>query len=73
MVERRYRCNTCGDKEWPTSSAASKHHSRFPDHEIEVLECANPQCEDKGWSSTRRHTLRISLRELIEFYVSGGS
>jgi len=31
--------------------------------------CGNPDCEDKGWLSTRRHTFRMSLLDLIETYI----
>jgi len=34
-------------------------------------ECANPQCEDHSLFSTRRHTLQVSLHDLIKVRIPG--
>jgi hypothetical protein len=36
--------------------------------QIKVV-CSNPECEEKGWFSSRRHTFSVSLHNLIEICI----
>ena len=63
-----FTCNQCG----------TSYDSELTTEGIEELlrtgqvkaECVNPDCEDKGWFSSQRHTFYVSLRNLIEVRIT---
>lgn len=64
-----FTCDRCG-----TSSnaelTASEIEQLLRTGQIKVA-CGNPDCEDKGWFSSRRHTFQVSLQNLIEVRITG--
>ena len=64
-----FTCDQCG-----TSSnaelTAEEIEQLLRTGQIKVA-CGNPDCEDKGWFSNRRHTFYVSLHNLIEVRIMG--
>jgi hypothetical protein len=62
-------CDQCGTK-FNAELTASGIEDLLIRGELKI-QCSNAACEDSGWFSNRKHTFRVSLQDLIEFYVSG--
>jgi len=64
-----FTCDQCG-----TSSngelTAGEIEQLLRTGQIKVA-CGNPDCEDKGWFSSRRHTFYVSMQNLIEVRIMG--
>ncbi len=64
-----FTCDQCG-----TSSnaelIAGEIEQLLRTGQIKVA-CGNPDCEDKGWFSSRRHTFYVSMQNLIEDRIMG--
>jgi len=60
------RCGTRFDDELTASGV-----ERLLRNGTVSIECTNPECEDHSLFSTRRHTFRVSLCDLIEIHIMG--
>ena len=63
-----FTCDRCGAKV-DTELSASGIEALLTRGQVGI-ECSNASCEDSGWFSSRRHTFRVSLQQLIEFHIS---
>ena len=65
-----FTCDQCGTRS-NAELTATEIEKLLRTGQIKVA-CGNPDCEDKGWFSNRRHTFYMSLPDFIETYIMGG-
>ncbi len=64
-----FTCDQCGTS-FNAELTAAEIEKLLRAGQISIA-CHNPDCADKGWLSTRRHTFRMSLLDFIETYIAG--
>jgi hypothetical protein len=64
-----FTCDRCGTS-CNAELTAGEVEQLLRTGQIKVA-CANPECVDKSWFSSRRHTFYVSLHNLIEIRIMG--